>query len=44
VSFRQPLAWIAFWVLALAARPALATQVPDSRRPNIVVFVADDLG
>jgi N-sulfoglucosamine sulfohydrolase len=30
--------------LALAARPALAVQSSEEPRPNIVVFVADDLG
>ena len=36
--------WLPVWALALAVHPALAIQRPDERRPNIVVFVGDDLG
>jgi N-sulfoglucosamine sulfohydrolase len=36
--------WLSVWALGLAVHPALAIQRLDERRPNIVVFVADDLG
>ena len=36
--------WLPVWALALAVHPAQAIQRDDARRPNIVVFVGDDLG
>jgi arylsulfatase A-like enzyme len=36
--------WLAAGTFALTVHPAHAIQQPDTRPPNIVVFLADDLG
>jgi len=45
VEFVARLAPIALMMAALAARPIDApAQRPDDSRPNLIVFVGDDLG
>jgi N-sulfoglucosamine sulfohydrolase len=49
ISARSPrvrrLALTALWTLAATTRPAsAAAQAPAGSRPNVIVFVADDLG